>query len=423
MIEIENALKNALLVFAVDEKTESDELRIQKEELSSLVDTMGLAINGDITFHVKTPNAATYIGKGQVEKIKAESEEKNAEIIVFDLSLPPRIQRNLEEALSLCVIDREEVILQIFSDNARTREARLQIDLARAVYSLPRLSRRWESLSQQRGGVRGSKGEGEKQIELDRRHLMTNLVSIKKELEDVQKSRIYQRKNREKNEVFSFALVGYTNAGKSSLMKALSGADVLIENKLFATLDTTTRRIELPGRHEALLTDTVGFVSRLPHSLVESFKSTLEEACRADALILVLDASHPDLVATYETTRSVLTELGALNKPTITVLNKSDAIHDEIAVEKIAVTAKPFIRTSVKESTGLEELKKEMEHLFEEAETEIELLIPNEEGKALSELYAHAIVQSVSYEEDGIHVKAICAKDEVQRFIRFTHLH
>ena len=323
--EIQGTMR-ATLVVCEDNLPDAERKR---DELESLCSTAGIKTVGWAHFKVKAINPATYIGKGQLERLLWQARETESDLIVFNNSLSPRIQRNLEQQTDLCVIDRQEIILQIFSQRAQTREAVLQVQLARLQYSLPRLTRRWANLSQQRGGVRGSKGSGEKQLELDRRAAQNRINVLKKRIAQISVQRNVQRHGRTINEIPSFAIAGYTNSGKSTLLNRLSGAGVLAQDMLFATLDTTTRRIELKDGTPVLVTDTVGFVSDLPHELVDAFRSTLEEAALADALIIVLDASSPDLLIHWETTKEVLTSLNAFDKPKLVVLNKADLLTEE----------------------------------------------------------------------------------------------
>jgi len=316
----------AVLVVCDDNLSDAERKR---DELESLCSTAGIRTVGWSNFKVKAINPATYIGKGQLSRLLWLAQENEADLIVFNNALSPRIQRNLETETDLCVIDRQEIILQIFAQRAQTREASLQVQLARLQYSLPRLTRRWANLSQQRGGVRGSKGSGEKQLELDRRAAQNRINILKKRIAEISVQRNVQRHGRSINDIASVAIAGYTNSGKSTLLNRLSGAGVLAQNMLFATLDTTTRRISLKDGTPVLLTDTVGFVSDLPHELVDAFRSTLEEAALADALIIVLDASSPDLLLHWETTKEVLTSLNAFDKPKLVILNKMDLVTDE----------------------------------------------------------------------------------------------
>lgn len=332
----------------------------KRDELESLCLTAGIKTAGWSHFKIRAVNPATYIGKGQLMRLLYQAQETESELIVFNNPLSPRVQRNLETETNLCVIDRQEVILQIFSQRAQTREAVLQVELARLQYSLPRLTRRWANLSQQRGGVRGSKGSGEKQLELDRRAAQSRINVLKKRIAEISVQRNVQRHGRTVNAIPTFAIAGYTNSGKSTLLNRLSGADVLAKDMLFATLDTTTRRIELKDGTPVLVTDTVGFVSDLPHELVDAFKSTLEEAALADALIIVLDASSPDLLLHWETTKEVLTSLNAFDKPKLVVLNKADLLTEEnmFAVHAFMAKGERTLCMSV--------LKDKLDNLYEE---------------------------------------------------------
>lgn len=323
----------AVLVVVSENPSQKAQASQKAEELAGLCSTVGLNVADNIFFNIKNVNPSTYIGSGQAEKLEQLADEKEANLIVFNNSLSPRIQRNLEEMTNLCVVDRQEIILQIFANRATTKEARLQVELAQLQYSLPRLTRKWANLSQQRGGVRGSKGSGEKQLELDKRTAQNRIDRLKKEIAEISKQRDIQRRNRTINNIRNIAIVGYTNSGKSSFLNRISDANVLSENKLFATLDPTTRRVHLPGGTNVLFTDTVGFVNDLPHELVDAFKSTLEEAVIADFLVIVLDASSPDYRIHWETTTEVLKSLNAFDKPYFVVLNKADLMSEENAVD------------------------------------------------------------------------------------------
>ena len=295
------------------------------DELRELVNTLEIPVAGERIVSVKQVNPKFYVGSGKIQELKAEAQSLGASILIFDCELGPSQQRNIEKECSMKVFDRQEVILDIFAERARTREAVLQVELARNRYYLPRLTGAWSHLSRQRGGALGTRGEGEKQIDYDRRMVKRRISALEEELKLVRKQRSTQRKGRLRNPICNCAIIGYTNAGKSSLLNALTGAEVLAENKLFATLDPTTRRLVLPDKQELLLTDTVGFVRKLPHTLVEAFKSTLEEAVIADFLLLVLDISSPHVESHWETTLSVLSELDAADKRMLVVFNKCDS--------------------------------------------------------------------------------------------------
>ena len=396
MIETVLTKKSALLVIPIEEVNDS---ALREEELCSLVKTMGVDVISSIVFRVREYNSATMLGKGQVEEVKENILYYEPDLVVFDTSLEPRILRNLETSLDICVIDREEVILQIFADRAQTKEAKLQVALARAEYSLPRLRRRWEELSQQRGGVKGSRGAGERQLELDKRKLSERIITLKRELEEVKKIRNVQRKSRDKNKAYSFSLVGYTNAGKSSLLNLLTNANTFVEDKLFATLDPTTRAMKLKGRVDITVTDTVGFVSNLPHHLISAFSSTLEEAKYADTLIIVVDLANPDCEKCHQTTLEVLSSLGAGENDKIIVFNKIDSIANEIAYERLKVAIPNHIEISVKNKVNIDTLIDEMYERVINSKKRFTVYLEPEAGKALSEIYSKYTVLSNKYED------------------------
>ncbi|MCC6546794.1 GTPase HflX [Candidatus Sumerlaeota bacterium] len=327
------------------------------EELKELVATMGVPIMGSQMVNLLMPSPKYFVGSGKAEMIKQEALAQEANLIIIDDELTPAQQNNWEKLFGEAVIDRREVILDIFKQRARSREAVLQVELARLEYSLPRLKRMWTHLERQRGGAGFVGGAGEAQIEVDRRIVRNNIAQCKRELEAVRSQRATQRKARQGKPVPVAAIVGYTNSGKSTLLNTLTNAGVLAENKLFATLDPTTRRMVLPNNQEVLLTDTVGFIRKLPHMLVDAFKATLEESQQADFLIHVLDASHPAVLDHLAATEAVLEELGASHKPTVYVLNKMDLAVDEIALAELRSRLRPNVPTSMVTGRGLEELK------------------------------------------------------------------
>ena len=379
----DNEIKKALLIFTdifsgpasnshisrstLQEKSVEALKEIEEKELKSLVETIFLKPLSSLRFRIAKENPATLVGSGQLEKIAQAIEEEGADLVVFNSAVSPRIQRNLEAALNTCVIDRSEVIIQIFADRAQTREAVLQAELARLEYSMPRLTRRWTSLAQQRGGAKGtrgaSRGAGEKKLELDRRRLKTEIAKLKKEVERVRLQRSEQRKARLNGDKKIGAIVGYTNAGKSSLLKKLSGVEVFTEDKLFATLDAETRKVFLQTGEkniQILLTDTVGFVSNLPHQLIDAFRSTLEEAALADFLIIVCDAAHPAMPECLEVTKKVLDELSCSDKPSIIAINKMDDVFDEAQLLSLKERYPEAVEISVKTGRGLEGLKRKL---------------------------------------------------------------
>jgi len=345
--------KQALLVGLSDNDT---------GELHGLVSTLELGIAGLEIVKVRERNPKFGMGSGKAEEISKKANELKADCLVFDWDASPSQQRNWEELAGIPVIDRQELIINIFAMRAVTREADLQVQLAELQYRLPRLTHKYIDLSRQRGGRYGTKGAGETKLETDRREIQKRIHKLEKEIENVAKQRQIQRRQRERQGTPVCAIIGYTNAGKSSLFNALSGSAVLVEDKLFATLDATTRRFEpVPGTG-ILLTDTVGFIRRLPHNLIKAFRSTLEEAAHANLLIHVLDASDPNIENCFETTVSVLQELGAGEIPVITVLNKTDLLADEAQADAARLDAllsrfPQSLGLSVKTGKGLDGLK------------------------------------------------------------------
>jgi len=401
------ALETKTLVIVLkDPQEEKRHAEARLEELLSLVDTMGAKVVGSLIVPLRTMNASTLIGAGKVAEIGVVAEEATANCIVFDHDIPPRCQRNLEEALGIAVIDRQEVILQIFSDRAATKEAVLQVALARQQYSLPRLTRKWTHLSRQRGGTQGNKGAGETQLELDRRIVTSRISQLQDELRKVEAQRSVQRKNRCEGSTPTAAIVGYTNAGKSSLLNYLCDSDVLVENKLFATLDPTTRKVQLPNGSDLLLTDTVGFVSDLPHHLVDAFKSTLEEAAYDDFIILVCDAAHPDMLRCYDTTLAVLESLGCQDKPMVVFINKMDMVDNQFAVSKILADHPDAVCGSIRQQTGMKELLEAIELKAHETHPEHRYLFPNTRHDLVAFIRANGTLISAEYLPEGIQVSA-----------------
>ena len=381
---------------------EGDELLT---ELVELVENLRIAVVGKVLVKLRAPTPATLLGSGKTEELIAQAKELHADLIVFDESLSPAQQRNWEKASELAVIDREEVILDIFADRASTREAVLQVALARMQYSLPRLTRAWTHLSRQRGGGGGAGmgGEGETQLEQDRRLVNDRITRLKRELIDVRKQRGVQRHKRQRVPVPTAAIVGYTNAGKSSLLNALTGAHVLAEDKLFATLDPTTRQLQLRGNQKLLVTDTVGFIRRLPHGLVEAFKATLEEALVADFLIHVLDITTPNLAAHHTTTLGVLKELGADEKRILTVFNKVDRA-TEADIHRARLLVPDGLLVSARSGLNLDGLIDHCIELIADEFGSTELFIPHTRYDLIAKLHAIGHVQSEEQTDDGVHL-------------------
>lgn len=406
LIQIRQQQIKALAVVVRESGEQPRRSEVRLEELLSLVKTMGAETVGSLIIPLRSISASTLIGSGKVAELGVIAQESQANCIVFDRDLPPRVQRNLEESLDLAVIDRQEVILQIFSDRAATKEAVLQVALARQEYSLPRLTRKWTHLSRQRGGTKGTRGEGETQLEIDRRIVTDRIATLKEELRKVEAQRSVQRKGRSNGTLPTAAIVGYTNAGKSSLLNLLAKSDVLVEDKLFATLDPTTRRIALPHGGEVLLSDTVGFVDNLPHQLVDAFKSTLEEARFDDFIIHMVDASHPDMLQCYDTTMEVLASLGCEDKPMVVFINKMDAIHDQFSVARILSDHPQAITGSVRESTGIGALLDAIERMAYEAHPERIYLFPPTRHDLVALIRNSGTMIDVAYLNEGIRVRA-----------------
>lgn len=401
-------LKSALLVGAYRSGTEKEQCEDYLNELERLCDTYGLQAVAKVPCPIKKLDAGLYLGIGKLEELKTRADELKAEVVIFDDEITPHQQRNLEKIFMRPVIDRTELIIEVFAQRAHTREARLQIELAKVRYQFPRLRRLWTHLSRQTataGGGAYLKGEGEKQIEIDRRLLRRRLEQLKEEIEQVAEQRKTQRSLRERTGIPTFAIVGYTNAGKSTLLKALTKADVLVEDKLFATLDTTTRKFILPNRQEILLIDTVGFIRKIPHTLVAAFKSTLEEAIHTDILLHLIDISHPKAEEQAEATMQVLKELGAEDQPIITVLNKIDLCTNGALKAKFRIKYPKTVSISATDGTGFEELLDIMMKEIALLRKIVSLKIPQSHYAFVSELMRQGRVIQCEYEENDILLK------------------
>lgn len=350
------AVETAFLVGVVMPGGDEAEAEASLRELAGLADTMGLSVVGSAGVKLREVNSRFFIGSGRAEEIADAAREAEADCIIFDRPLSPSQQRNWETRFGLCVIDREEVIIDIFAGRARTKEAVLQVALARQEYSLPRLTRAWTHLSRQRGGSKATRDSGETQLETDRRIVLNKIARLKREIAAVKADRSVMRKRRTAVLVPSVSVIGYTNAGKSSLLNALSGADVFVEDRLFATLDPTSRRVTFDNGSEAVVTDTVGFIRNLPHHLIDAFRSTLEETLEADLLVHLIDASDPDCETHIRVTESVLADLGAAGKRTLIVFNKTDAC-DGDTVSRLRRLYPEALFISVKEREGWGPLK------------------------------------------------------------------
>jgi GTP-binding protein HflX len=412
-------VERALLVAMYTDTKARAETESLLEELGELTATLGIPIIDQMAVLIRQPQARLFAGTGKAEAICKHAAAIQADVIIFDNDLSPAQQRNWETLSNTAIIDRQEVILDIFGKRAQTREAKLQVQLARMEYSLPRLTRAWSHFGQQTGGI-GSKGEGETQLEIDRRLMRSQLDRVKRELVEVHKRRATQRKERKRVPVPNAAIVGYTNAGKSSLLKRLTGANVLVEDKLFATLDTTTRRVALPSNQPLLLTDTVGFVRKLPHRLVEAFKATLEESVLADFLIHVLDCNHPQVTELYQTTMEVLAELGANKKRTITVLNKIDKLDDPLQRKALATRFPDAVFISAKTGEGIEELLHHMAGLVANNTQIAQLLLPQSEAGQIARLHRDAKILSTEYVDNNVKLQVLLSNRLLQNYAQYA---
>lgn len=399
-------IRKAFLVGVYSSSKDVDEAFSLVNELADLMSTLGIPVSDSLLVKLVTPQPRFYVGSGKAEEIIRLAKEKKAEVIVFDDSLTPAQQRNWEKLSGLAVIDREEVILDIFSRRARTREARLQVELARMVYSLPRLTRAWEHLSRQGGSGFGAMGAGETQLETDRRLVRQRIDRLRDELKDIRSQRATQRKQRLRGPIPHAAIVGYTNAGKSSLFRRLTGADAFVEDKLFATLDTMTRKLKWGTGQTMLLTDTVGFVRKLPHQLVESFKATLEESIMADFLIHVLDVTNENVRDFYDTTMDVLEELGADLKKVITVFNKIDLLEDKSRIASLKRQFPEALFVSAETGEGLEQLSESIVELLRGDSILGSFLVPQARYDLISALHQHGAILSEEYEGDHVRLTA-----------------
>lgn len=402
-------------------------------ELALLADTAGLKVIGALEQRLERPNPATLIGSGKVEELVALRADTGANVIIFDEELSPAQQREIEKAIrndSVKVLDRTALILDIFAQHAHTREGALQVELAQLEYRLPRLTRAWTHLARQTGGAAarggaggvGLRGPGETQLESDRREIGRRIAHLKVELEDVRKHRSQYRRRRREEAVPVVALVGYTNAGKSTLLNALSGSDIYAADQLFATLDPTTRRVKLPGGREVLITDTVGFIQKLPTALVAAFRATLEEISDADVIVHVVDITHENVEEQVATVIRVLEELEATDQPLITALNKVDQLPGVEDVDLSAAGLQNSVPISALTGWGLPDLLTQLEQVLDEDMALIDVYLPYERGDLLALVHQRGMIMRETHEETGTAVVARVPRRIASRFDTFSRI-
>ncbi len=381
------------------------------DELEELARTAGAEVVAKVIQKKERPEAAIYVGKGKLNEIIGFIQNNDVDLLIFDCELTPSQQRNLETLTRIRVIDRTTLILDIFASRARSSEGKLQVELAQLRYSLPRLGGLGTQLSRLGGGI-GTRGPGETKLESDKRHIRRRIQALEQELKEVEKRRTRHRQRREKDGIQTVAVVGYTNAGKSTLMNKLTNAGVLAENKLFATLDPTSRALTLPDGRTVMLIDTVGLVRRLPHHLVEAFKSTLEEASSATIILNVCDASDEHCAEHLEVTRKLLDELGCANKPVISVMNKCDLVGNVYAMPTFGKT----VMISALEGRGFDELLERITKELPPTRKKAELLIPFSAGGVAAEIRRDSAVEEEEYTENGLRMVAIVEISFLERY-------
>ena len=408
----EKALMVGVIHGEVDEATAYEHL----EELELLAVTAGAEVVGQITQRLNKLNPQFLVGKGKADQIVGQAKELDAQLIIFDDDLSPAQAKNFMNLTdNLKVIDRSAIILDIFRQHAKSREAKTQVELAHLEYLLPRLTRQWTHLERQMGGIGTRAGMGETQIEIDRRLIRTRISKLKKELIKIDQERIIQSRGRQK--FFRAALVGYTNAGKSTLMNALSDADVYVQDQLFATLDTTIRQVDINDSHQILLSDTVGFVRKLPHDLVASFRSTLKEVVDADLLLLVLDASSPQVLDHYKTIKNVLEEIAAGDKRNLIVLNKIDLVEDMQVLNQLKQSFPDAVMISALDKLRLDELLKSIQSIMDESFQTVEVDIPFTDGKTISEIQDDMDVLHREYYNEGVRMTIKGPSRKIQKIL------
>ena len=407
--------EKVLLIGVISQANNESVVEEHIQELFLLVKTAGAEVVGVITQKVSKINPATLIGAGKAKQIISQAEEIGAKIIIFDDELSPAQIKNYHKmSKNIKILDRNGLILDIFKKHARTKEAITQVDLAYMEYLLPRLTRQWTHLERQMGGIGTRAGMGETQIEIDRRLIRTRISKLKKELKKIEKERVTQSLNRKSE--YRVSLVGYTNAGKSTLFKALTGADVFIKDQLFATLDTTIRKLILDSSHKVLLSDTVGFIRKLPHNLIASFRSTLKEVLEADLIVIVLDISSTEIEDHLHTINNVLEDMGANDVPVLHVLNKADKISDD-KIEKVKRSFVDSVIISAQHHLMISELKKKIVEKMESNFQTVELQIPYKDGKIIANAQQGVKVLERNFEDKIVRLKVRGAKPRIKQII------
>jgi GTPase len=421
MIEIRprKTHERALLIGLEQAGVTKWDLQDSLEELAELASSAGAEVVDTVTQKLQKPTAPYYIGKGKAELIKEWLQDRRVTSVIFDDELSPAQGRNLENLLARKVLDRTQLILDIFAQRARSREGRLQIELAQLQYLLPRLTKMWHHLSRQTGGI-GTRGPGETQLEVDRRRVQERIARLERELESVRKTRAIQRQGRKRHQWPVAAVVGYTNAGKSTLLNLLTGADVVAENKLFATLDPTTRSFVLPNKQRVLITDTVGFLRKLPHTLIESFKATLEEVSEADLLIHVVDLSHPRVDEQMQAVDNVIKELGAFGKQTVTVFNKIDQLTNPELADTYPKRFPNSVAISALTGEGVGNLVRALQDALSAWRLRSRFKIPASESALIAEIHRVGHVLELHYEGNDASIIAHVPPDLAQKLERFS---
>jgi len=436
--------ERALLIGLEKEGVSKWDLQDSLDELRELANSAGAEVIDTVTQKLQKPTAPYYIGRGKAESIKDSCQDRQVTSVIFDDELSPAQGRNLENLFARKVLDRTQLILDIFAQRARSREGRLQIELAQLQYLLPRLTRMWHHLSRQTGGI-GTRGPGETQLEVDRRRVQERIARLERELEAVRKTRAVQRQGRKRHQWPVAAVVGYTNAGKSTLLNLLTGADLVAENKLFATLDPTTRSFVLPNKQRVLLTDTVGFLRKLPHTLIESFKATLEEVSEADLLIHIVDLSHPRVDEQMEAVDSVIKELDAFGKQTLIVFNKIDNLENGAGGNRATSTGGPArvdargdesinreisetyvkrfpgsVAISARTGEGVNRLVGALENALSSWRLRSRFRIPSDQSALIAEIHRVGHVLELRYEGDDALIVAHVPPELAQKLARYA---